>query len=194
MKAQTQKHPLEVKALALVDGFRNIPEPHLPFTFEKENLTPGQVAERFAKSLAHFDEVRRTRGEYEAAVEQCGRSLPELRSLCEEAVVVAKRHFGSDPKRMETFGLRSTPRTRTQPLSRACQSEGGAPGGEEVVTMVVEEVTIVSEQASCERQAPNCDEPPPRELPCRAKKVPSRVKPPGEEQKACGSRASRARK
>ena len=188
MKSTTQKHALEVKALAIVEGFRNIPEPHMPFVFEKESLTPGQVVQRFAKSLGHFEEVRRTRGEYEAAVEQCTRSIPELRSLCEEAVVVAKRHFGSDPKRMATFGTPCSPKPKRQ--RRSCRS-GQV---EEVVTTVVEEVTIVSEQAPCESHAQSCDEAPTRKRRCRAKRVPSRVKPKCEEQKACGSKVSRGRK
>jgi hypothetical protein len=194
MKTQIDSAEIEAQIRQAIEGYRAMPEDVQTLVFPERTMRREEVIEYLQGGLDRFEDVRRTRAAHEAAVETHRRLMPGLKRLHAQALDVAKLHFGSDPKRMETFGLRSTPRTRTQPLSRACQSEGGAPGGEEVVTMVVEEVTIVSEQASCERQAPNCDEPPPRELPCRAKKVPSRVKPPGEEQKACGSRASRARK
>ncbi len=174
MKANTQKHPLEAKALAIVEGFRSIPQPHLPFSFEKENLDPGQVVARFTKSLAHFEEVRRTRAEYEAAVEKCDRSLPELRSLCEEAVVVAKRHFGSDPKRMETFGVRAAQRPRTKRDRRACRVEGAT----EVVTTVIEEVITTCSAPGCGGEEARCGcskaKPPERVAtpPCRAPGAP----------------------
>jgi hypothetical protein len=187
MKTQTKNEAVEAMIKQAMAGYRAIPEEVDTLVFPEQSLTRAQVIDHLQRGLDLFEDVRRTRAAYEAAVELHRRAMPRLKRFHAQSLDVAQRHFGSDPKRMATFGV--THAAKPKPRSRRRVCNGSV---EEVVTTVVEEVTIVSEQASCESQAPSCEEQ--RKLPCRAKSKPRRVKPPCEEQKACGSRVSRGRK
>jgi hypothetical protein len=177
---------IEKKLHQAKEGFLNLPSGTAPFVFAERPLVREEVIDRLQKGLDLFEEVRRTRAAHRAAVEAQRNAVAGLNQFHAEAMQVAHQHFGSDPKRMATFGAKCPPRPK--------RNRRGCRGGqvEEVVTTTVEEVTVVSEQASCEGRAPSCEKP--TRKPCRAKRMPSRVKPPCEEQKACGSRVSRSRK
>ena len=177
---------IERKLHQAKEGFTSLPSGTAPFVFAERPLVREEVIDRLQKGLDLFEEVRRTRAAHQVAVEAQRNAVQGLKQFHAEAMKVVHHHFGSDPKRMASFGAKCPPRPRRH--RRGCR--GGRV--EEVVTTTVEEVTVVSEGSSCESRAPNCERPS-RRSPCRVKKAPDRVKPPCE-QKACGSRASRARK
>jgi len=188
MKSNTQQHPLEPKIEKLIQGYRGFEPSNQPLSFGGEQLLPDEVISRLQKAQFAFEEVRRLHAEREEAIAVRDAMIPALQALYGQAVEVVHHHFGANPKKMASFGVTKAAKPKPHARRRACNGSV-----EEVITTVVEEVTIVSEQASCASRTPSCEQPP-RKQPCRAKKTPSRVKPPCEEQKACGSRVSRGRK
>ncbi len=188
MKSNTQQHPLEPKIQKMIEGYRGFEPSNQPLTFGDQQMLPDDVIGRLQKAQLAFEEVRRLHAEREEAIAVRDAMIPGLEAFHDQAMEVARQHFGANPKKMASFGVTQTSKPTSRSRRRACGDKV-----EEVVTTVVEAVTIVSEQASCESKAPSCEEPP-RKPPCRAKSKPSRVKPPCEEQKACGSRVSRGRR
>jgi hypothetical protein len=174
MIAANTKTELELKLERAKQGYERLEPGMPPFAFPERSLVREEVIERFQKGLDLFTEVRRTKAEYELAVEQHRRALPRLRQFHGEAMKVARHHFGADAKAMATFGARSP--ERGQRRRRWCPEERRA----EAVTTVVEEVITTGEEPPCEGRAP--------QRACQAKKVPERGMKRGcEVEKGCGS-------
>ena len=197
MKRHLQQHPLEIRLAKIANGFRSIEDRTYGLVFGEGKLLPDEIVKRMQKGLDAFAKARHLEAEVELARQARDGQLTELKRLCDEAVVVAKRHYGGDAEKMATFGVdrvtASKPRVARPEARRRCCVEPSRCGEtvKEVVTTVVEEVTTLSEKASCESQAPNCEEGT-RKPRCRGSRLPKRTaKPKCEGAKGCGSRVSR---
>lgn len=133
MSKSSQQSPFEEKARAMVEGFRGITLASTPLVFHGETMIPAQVITRLHEITGTFEAVREHEGKHRAAIEASAKGMKDFRSFYEEAVIVVKSHFGSDAKKLATFGIVSA--KKGHPVSR---TERRIPR-EEVVETVVEE-------------------------------------------------------
>ena len=178
MKLNPEVHPLEPKLNKIIEGYHGFDEPNRPLTFAGEELLPEDLVVRLRKGLALFAEERRLAEAHALAVEERDRKLPGLVLLYDQALDVAKRHYGAHPQKMATFVEPKASRTRApivraKPRARRAKSKlvcGDSEFIEERVTTVIEEVVVAGEAASC-----GCAESPCR---CGERKPPRREKQP----------------
>ena len=140
MSTSPSKNPFEVKVQAMEKGFNNFPMANVQLTFRKADLTPAQVVQRLQAMLEMIGAARDTGIQHQAAVKACEKAMPGFHAFYEEAVGVLKQHFGSDPKILAMFGLR-TPKHHVEPErgSEAVSRERGRGDAVEVVEVEVEE-------------------------------------------------------
>ena len=136
--------------------------------------------------------MRRTRAAYALALEQDQLGVPGMRQFHAEAMKAARQHFGADEKAMATFGVERSKRGERH--HRQCHEEGG----EEGVTMVVEEVTVERDEPCREAPKSRCVELQARRgceegrSPGRGKRIPERGgKRAGEVRRGHGSQRER---
>ncbi len=118
MKNPIQKNPFEEKVRAMAEGFRAMPFPNTQLVFRGETMLPAQAAARFQAVLDSFQTVRDAEASHRGAADAHDKAMAEHQAFYEEAVVVVKSHFGSDAKRLSTFGLGPVKRTRRGPGRR----------------------------------------------------------------------------
>ncbi len=157
MSPNNQQLAFEQKIRTMAEGFRSFSETTPELTFRSEVLHPEQVVLRFHKMLDLFEAVRTTQAQHEAALEACARGIPACKAFYEEAVVVAKCHHGSDPKKLAAFGLTASRRPCAPVHARKpCR-------GDEETVVVIEEVTGACPEKPCT---------PPRSKACCPKRTP----------------------
>ncbi len=136
----------------LATGFRGIEDKTTLLVFSSGSLLQEEVVHQIEKGHEAFAKEREAAAMLELATEERRRLTPSLKRLCSEAVVVAKRRYDDDPRKMGTFGVTrpasstssggGTPRVRPRKRKPVCRE---AQLVEEVVTTVVEEVVVNDE-------------------------------------------------
>jgi hypothetical protein len=119
MKRNTQQHPLEARMMRIRNGFGAVEDKATLFTFAEGSFLPDEVRIRLQRGLDAFARERQAQVELELAVAQRKRLLPSLSSFCDEALVVAKRHFGGDEVKLASFGVAPRPSRKSTKRSRA---------------------------------------------------------------------------
>ena len=151
MKLSKNKTPLEERMERLAAGFRGIEDKTTLLVFSEGGLLPEEVVHQIERGHEAFAKEREAAAMLELATEERRRLTPSLKHLCSEAVVVAKRRYGDDARKMGTFGVTKS--------ASSTSTRGGTPRGrrgrakprreaqivEEVVTTVVEEVVVNDE-------------------------------------------------
>lgn len=134
MSKYSEQSPLEQQIRAMAEGFGGFPLPSTQLHIRGEALIPAHVVRRFHEMIGTFEAVRESEAKHQEAIEACTRALPEFRAFYADTVTVVKSHFGSDEKKLATFGLSSGKKAHRIPsrLSRAPR--------EVVTTTVIEEV------------------------------------------------------
>ena len=178
MKTKDEKTELEKKLEKAREGFGSLPAGFPPFAFAERSLGREEVTTRFQEGLSLFAEVRRTRAEYELAMEKQRQALPALKQFHGEAMQIARKHFGADAKAMSTFGVKCPERGGRR--RRGCRGEHRG----EVISEVGEEVIV--------EEVVNRGEGPASKRGCRPVKRPVRpVKRGCEEAKGCAGRGAK---
>jgi hypothetical protein len=135
MRKFNQFEVLEEKVRLMTDGFRSPEFPQTPLGFRGEELLPMQVAQRLQGILDGFQGVRDAEAAHRLARAELERAVPHHAAFYAEAVEVVKAHFGTDPRRLASFGLELFRKPRKH-------HRRGRPEREVVTTTVVEEVTL----------------------------------------------------
>ena len=165
MKRNLQQHPLEIRLAKIANGFRSIEDRTYGLVFKEGKLLADEVVPRIQRGLDAFLKARQLEAEAELARQVRDGLRPEMKRLCDEALVVAKRHYGGDAEKMATFGVEkpapSKPRAAKAEAKR--RRQGGPSRGDEtvqeVVMTVVEEVTVRREEPCCEAPTSRREEP-----------------------------------
>jgi hypothetical protein len=134
MRTSSNQSLFEEKVRTMVEGLRGITVATTPLVFRGETLIPAQVIARLHEITGTFEAVREHESKHQAAIEACAKGMKDFHSFYDEAVIVVKGHFGSDPKKLATFGIRSAKKGHPSVHPQRRKSE-------EVVT----EVTVKAE-------------------------------------------------
>jgi hypothetical protein len=136
MSKYSEQGPFEEKVRAMVEGFRGFPLTTTELVFRGETLRPEQAVGRFHEMLGRYEAVREHEAKHRAAIQACDEAIESDHAFYADAVVVVKSHFGSDAKKLATFGLASAKKVGR---SRGTGRRGAI---ETVTTTVIEELPV----------------------------------------------------
>jgi hypothetical protein len=135
MRKLNQFEVLEEKVRLMADGFRSPEIPNTQLMFPGEEMLPMQVAQRLQGILDGFQGVRDAERAHRLSMAELERAMPHHAAFYEQTVEVAKSHFGSDPRRLASFGLEVVKKPHRRHRRERTEREV-------VRTTVLEEVTM----------------------------------------------------
>jgi hypothetical protein len=108
MKPTNQQHPLEARLRTIRSGFGGIEEKTSAFAFAEGKLLPEDVTLRLQRGIDAFARSGRPK-------RSSGSPSQSVSVFCDEAIAVAKRHYGGDAEKMASFGVERHATAKAKP-------------------------------------------------------------------------------